>query len=101
MAKGKGKKSKKGKAKKGKKAKKDLADLVKEAVDKGADTAEDIHRAVADLPLTVLAEIGLERGPIKEVRRIQDLSIGAVYDLIREINQQVTQLAKDILGERA
>ena len=74
-----------------------LADLIQEAIDRGATTVEEIHKSIADLPLKILEDAELLKKPIKEVRRVQDRSIGAVYDLIREINQQVGQLAADLL----
>jgi hypothetical protein len=75
----------------------DIADLVREAIDKGATTVEEIHKSIANLPLKILEEIKILKKPIKEVRRVQDRSIGAVYDLIREINKRVGRLASDRL----
>jgi len=74
-----------------------LADLVREAVDDGARTAEEIHKAIADLPLDVLERLDLFDETVKEARRIQDRSIGAVYDVIRRINREVTGLAREII----
>jgi len=76
-----------------------LAQLVEEAIDKGASTAEEIHRAVMDLPVTVLGKLGLA-STAKQVKKIQDSSIGALYDLIHEINHQVASLARDLLKQR-
>ena len=75
-----------------------LTEWVRDAVDKGATTAEEIHKAVADLPLSVLEKLELFESSTKEVKRVQDLTIGAVYDLVREINHQVSALAADLLG---
>jgi hypothetical protein len=80
---------------------KDLARFVQDAIDKGATTVEDIHKAIADLPLKILEESELLKGPAKEVRRVQDHTIGAIYDVIREINQQVGTLASTLLAEAA
>ena len=77
-----------------------IADLIQEAVDKGATTVEEVHKSIADLPLKVLEELELLKKPVKEVRRVQDRSIGAVYDLIRGINQQVGKLAAEVLSGR-
>ncbi len=77
-----------------------LTQLVKEAVEKGATTAEEIHRAIADLPVTMLERMGLEEDAVKEARKISDASIGAIYDLIRNINRQVASLASELLDER-
>ncbi len=78
-----------------------IVDLIQNAVDEGATTIEEIHKAIADLPLKMLEEIEALKKPLKEVRRVQDRSIGAVYDLIRDINEQVRKLAADILKRRA
>jgi hypothetical protein len=77
-----------------------VADLIQEAVDKGATTVEEVHKSIADLPLKMLEEVEFLKKPVKEVRRVQDRSIGAVYDLIRGINGQVGKLAADVLNRR-
>jgi hypothetical protein len=76
-----------------------LAKLVEEAIDKGANTAEEIHRAVMDMPVTVLESLGLASAA-KKVKKVQDSSIGALYELIHEINHSVGRLAKDMLKQR-
>ena len=81
--------------------KKTLIGLIQDEIDKGATTVEEIHKAIADLPLKVLEESDLLKGPAKEVRRVQDHTIGAMYDLIREVNQQVGTFASELLAEAA
>ena len=66
-------------------------------MDKGATRVEEIHRAIADVPLEVMARNGLFEQTAADVRRIQDRSIGAVYDTIREVNHRVTELASQLL----
>ena len=78
-----------------------LARLIQDAIDKGATTVEDIHKSIADLPLKILEESELLKGPAREVRRVQDHTIGAVYDLIRRINDQVGSVASELLAEAA
>ncbi|HVO22507.1 MAG TPA: hypothetical protein VMW56_02645 [Candidatus Margulisiibacteriota bacterium] len=82
-------------------AKKTLPKLIQEAIDKGATTVEEIHKSIVDLPLKILEESDLLRGPSKEARRVQDHTIGAIYDVIREVNEQVGTLASDLLAEAA
>jgi len=82
-------------------AKKTLPKLIQEAIDKGATTVEEIHKSIVDLPLRVLEESDLLRGPAKEAKRVQDHTIGAIYDVIREVNQQVGTLASELLAEAA
>jgi phosphopentomutase len=76
-----------------------LTRLIEEFIDKGADTAEEINRAVLDLPVTVLDSLGLE-DTANEVKKVQDSSIGAVYNLIHEINHKVADLATDLPEQR-
>ena len=78
-----------------------LAQFVEEAIEKGATTVEEVHKSIADLPLKMLEESELLRGPAREVRRVQDHTIGAIYDLIRHISQQVGTLASDLLDKAA
>jgi hypothetical protein len=75
--------------------------VIQEAIDRGATTAEEIHKSVANFALKVLEERPLLRRPAKEVRRVQDRSIGAVYDLMREVNAQVGNLASELLTKLA
>lgn len=78
-----------------------LTELIEDAVDRGATTAEEIHRAIADMPLGVLERLGLLERTAGDVRRVQDASLGAVYALIREVNHHVARLAADLLEQRS
>lgn len=82
--------------------KKTLTTLIQQETDKGATTVEEIHKAIADLPLKALEEIDLLKGPAKEVRRVQEHTLGAISDLIREVNRrQVGSFAGELLAEAA
>lgn len=74
-----------------------LADRVRHAVDDGATTVEEIHKAIADLPLEVLERLDVFQDAVKDVKKLQDTSIGAIYDAIRRVNHEVTGLARDML----
>ncbi len=78
--------------------KKTLTRLIQDAIDKGATTVEGIHKSIADLPLKILQETDVLRGPAKEVKRVQDQSIGAIYDLIRDVNEKVGKFASELLA---
>jgi hypothetical protein len=78
-----------------------LTNLIQDVVDTGATSVEAIHRAIADVPLEVMARNGLFEQTAADVRRIQDRSIGALYDTIREVNHRVTELASQLLEEHA
>lgn len=77
-----------------------LNELIEEVVDQGATTVEEIHRAIADMPLGVLERLGLLERTTSEVRHIQDVSLGAIYGLIRDVNHKVATLAGDLLEQR-
>lgn len=81
--------------------KKTLTRLVQDEIDKGATTVEEIHKAIADLPLKFLEENDLLKEQAKKVRRVQDHTIGAIYDLIRDINEKVGTFASELLAEAA
>jgi len=73
-----------------------VKDLIQEAVDKGATSVEQIHRAIADLPLDVLEKRGLLGDEGKSARKLVDSSIGAVYETIRTVNREVGELASGL-----
>lgn len=77
----------------------ELARVVEEVIDKGASSAEEIHRAVGELPITVLENLGLS-DTASDVKRIQDRSIGAIYGMIRNVNHKVADIAADLLDQR-
>ena len=76
-----------------------LARLIEDIIEEGANSAEDIHRAVLDLPVTMLENLGL-KSTSKNMKKVQDSSIGAVYKLIHEINHEVANLATRLLDKR-
>ena len=80
---------------------KTLVRLIQDAVDRGATTVEEVHKSIADLPLRVLEEAGLLRGPAREVKRLQDRTLGAIYGAIRDVNQRVGTYAAELLKRRS
>lgn len=80
---------------------KTLIRFVQDAIDKGATTVEEIHKSIADLPLKILEESELLKEPAKEAKRLQDHTLGAIYRVIRDINEQVATYASDLLEEAA
>ena len=65
--------------------KRTLNEIIEEGIDEGATTVEEIHKSIAALPLKILEQCDLLRGPTNEVRRVQHHTTGAVYDRIREM----------------
>jgi hypothetical protein len=78
-------------------AKKSLTKLVRD----GATSVEEIHKKIADLPLKFLEENDLLKEQAKKVRRAQDRTIGAIYDLIRDVNQKVGTFASELRSRAA
>jgi hypothetical protein len=73
-----------------------IKDLIQEAVDKGATSVEQIHRTIAELPLSALEQRGLLGEEGKSARTLVDSSIGAVYETIRTVNREVGELASGL-----
>ncbi len=78
-----------------------IADLVQREVDEGAKSVEEIHRSIAAMPLDVLERLDVFETTVKDVRKVQDASIGAVYDVIHKVNHEVNRLAKELIDGSA
>ncbi|HTF35342.1 MAG TPA: hypothetical protein VK714_16785 [Myxococcota bacterium] len=78
-----------------------LVDLVQREVDDGATSVEEIHKAIANLPLDILDRLDIFEEAAKGARKVQEASIGAMYDVIRKVNDEVGKLAKELLAGRA
>jgi hypothetical protein len=63
-------------------------------IDRNTAALERIHRAVAGFPLDVLERVDRLERPVARVRKLQDRSIGATYDLVRGIEQEVARLVR-------
>ncbi len=72
--------------------------LVEEAVADGATTVEEIHRAVAAAPLEVLAQVEPLADVATSAQDLTSRSIGAIYDTIRRVNEEVGVLAEQVLS---
>lgn len=69
-------------------------------VERTAQAAENVHRAVAGLPLDLLEHVdGLKR-PVARVRKLQDQSITATYDMLRGVNREVVHLLRGGRGQK-
>ena len=77
-----------------------LVDLVQREIDDGATSVEEIHKAIANLPLEVLDRLDIFQETSKGARKVREATIGAMYDVIRKVNDEVGELAKEILTSR-
>ena len=75
-------------------------DRIEETVDRGATTAEEIHRAIADVPFEALGRLGVLESSRSEIKRIHDDTVTAVYDLVRQVNRKIARFAHDVIEDR-
>ena len=74
-----------------------MNELIHEAVEKGATSVEQIHQTIAALPFEELERRGLLGELPTTIKQRQAQTIGAIYDAIRSINQEVDDMAAGIL----
>lgn len=75
-----------------------LKDAVQDAIDNGATNAHEVYQRIAAMPFDQLARIAVLEGLVEKARGVHDHSVGAVYDLIRTVNQRVGELADAALN---
>ncbi|MEZ5003808.1 MAG: hypothetical protein R2730_12320 [Chitinophagales bacterium] len=78
---------------------KGIVALVEEAIENGATTVEDVHREIAAKPLEILKNITPIAPTADKIEKIQDETIGSIYDTIRLINSKVAEVAKQMLNK--
>jgi hypothetical protein len=69
-----------------------LAATIHDAIDDVTTAVEDIHKSVAALPLDVLGGVAPLEDTVADVRHVQARTIGAIYGVIRRVNDRVRQL---------
>lgn len=78
---------------------KELKKMVKDAIDNGATTVEQVHKSIAGMPFKYIEKIGPLEGSSKNIQEFQDKTIGNVYDFIRKMNQKVDDIASELLDK--
>lgn len=78
---------------------KGIVALVEEAIENGASTVEDVHREIAAKPLEILKNITPIASTADKIEKIQDQTIGSIYDTIRLVNSKVAEVAKQMLNK--
>lgn len=74
-----------------------IRSMVEQAIDDGATTVEEIHKRIAAAPLAALKGVGPLASAADQAGAVADQSIGAVYDAIRFVNEQVGALGEQLL----
>lgn len=77
----------------------DLKDLVQEAIDDGATSAEEVHNRIAAMPFDQMEKIAAIEGLVQSARSLHDQSVQNVYDAIREVNRRAWKLADEALDK--
>ncbi len=77
-----------------------LAGWIGETIDRTTTSVEAIHKSIAEIPLDFLRQNGLFEQTAEDVRDLQDRSISAIYDTVRDVNRRFSGLASDLLRER-
>ena len=74
-----------------------LAEWIQETVDRTATSIEEIHKSIAEIPLDVMRSTGHFEQTAADIGDVQERSIGALYDVVRDVNRRVVGLAADLL----
>ena len=74
-----------------------LADRIQETIDRTATSIEEIHKSIAEIPLDLMRSAGVLEQTTEDMSDLQERSIAAVYDVIRDANCRVMGLASDLL----
>lgn len=69
-----------------------LKDLVQDAIDKGATSVEEIHKAIANLPFETLEQVGLTN----TLKDKHNQLLSGIYNTLRSVNKQIGDFATDI-----
>jgi len=75
--------------------KKGAKNIVSSSFEEGTRAAQDIHRTISDLPFQILENLGIMSESTREVKKIHDESLAAVYDTVREVGHRVAHFAED------
>jgi phage terminase large subunit-like protein len=76
---------------------KEVRKLVRKAIEDGATNVEQVHQAIAKMPLKYLEKIELIEDKARGVKKVQEKTIGQVYQLLRTINTKAADFTEEIL----
>lgn len=76
---------------------KELRKMVEEAIDSGAKSVEQVHQAIAAMPLKYLEKVEMIESKARGVKEVQEKTIGHMYNLLRTINAKAGDFAEEIL----
>jgi len=76
-----------------------LAGWIGETIDQTTTSIEAIHKSIAEIPLDLLRQTGVFEKTADDVSDLQDRSLSAIYDTVREVSRRFSSLASDLLRE--
>jgi hypothetical protein len=76
-----------------------LAGWIGDTVDRMATSVEAIHKSIAEIPLDFLRQNGLFEKTTEDVGDLQDRSLSAIYETVRDVNRRFAGLASDLLRQ--
>jgi hypothetical protein len=71
--------------------------LVQKAIDDGATNVEQVHKTIANLPLKYLEKFEMIEDRARSAQKVQEKTIGQVYQMLRNINAKAADFAEEIL----
>lgn len=75
-----------------------FTDYLKESVESVVDAVERVHQTALDMSVDLLKVVGLPEEKAVEAKEKQRKLVGSVYEAIRATNQQVGNMANEIVG---
>ena len=78
----------------------ELKKTIQEYIDKGATSAEEISKSIANLPMDQLKKLGIFEETLKKTQEFSDLTIGTIYDFIRKVNVKVGEYTDEMLKKK-
>jgi hypothetical protein len=74
----------------------DVIERLSSVVDRGADSAERVHREIAGIPFEIWARTNLLQESATEMKAAQDRTLESIYEFVREMNHRMTRLTSSI-----
>lgn len=73
-------------------------DVAQTAIDNTVTAVESVHTVIADTSYSILNQGVVDEKRLNTLKEKHDLSAGKVYSAIRDVNQNLGQLASDYFG---
>lgn len=73
-------------------------DFAQTAVDTSVSAVQSVHTVIADTSYNLLNQGIVDEDRIKTVKEKHDATAGQIYNAIRDVNQNLGQLASDYFG---